>query len=107
MSLSPHKVQQDWPFPDGDPPPDNIISKWLGLVKSTFVDKADPPKKSAKEALCPFRWKLTLLPYRYRHTLCGRSGESRYGEEMLEFVGTHHSTRQSEEGEEALSTRSS
>ncbi|EKX49421.1 hypothetical protein GUITHDRAFT_151543 [Guillardia theta CCMP2712] len=36
----------DWPFPDGDPPPDNIISKWLGLVKSTFVDKADPPKKS-------------------------------------------------------------
>mmetsp|Transcript_45015 Transcript_45015/g.105598 ORF Transcript_45015/g.105598 Transcript_45015/m.105598 type:complete len:168 (+) Transcript_45015:488-991(+) len=29
----------DWPFPDGDPPPDAIIVRWLSLVKQTFDDK--------------------------------------------------------------------
>ena len=24
----------DWPFPDGDPPPDAIITNWLNLVKN-------------------------------------------------------------------------
>uniref|UniRef100_A0A6U2B2A1 protein-tyrosine-phosphatase n=1 Tax=Hemiselmis andersenii TaxID=464988 RepID=A0A6U2B2A1_HEMAN len=26
----------DWPFPDGDPPPDAIITNWLSLIKTTF-----------------------------------------------------------------------
>mmetsp|Transcript_48971 Transcript_48971/g.99963 ORF Transcript_48971/g.99963 Transcript_48971/m.99963 type:complete len:169 (+) Transcript_48971:490-996(+) len=34
----------DWPFPDGDPPPDSIIMNWLALIKGTFEDK----KKDAK-----------------------------------------------------------
>mmetsp|Transcript_47138 Transcript_47138/g.69148 ORF Transcript_47138/g.69148 Transcript_47138/m.69148 type:complete len:171 (+) Transcript_47138:245-757(+) len=29
----------DWPFNDGDPPPDSIITSWLTLVKSCFGDK--------------------------------------------------------------------
>mmetsp|Transcript_11345 Transcript_11345/g.17840 ORF Transcript_11345/g.17840 Transcript_11345/m.17840 type:complete len:169 (+) Transcript_11345:81-587(+) len=28
----------DWPFADGDPPPDTIIKNWLGLIKQTFVE---------------------------------------------------------------------
>lgn len=29
----------DWPFNDGDPPPDAIITSWLSLVKSCFGEK--------------------------------------------------------------------
>jgi len=36
----------DWPFPDGDPPPDSIIVRWLTLVKNTF----DADKKAAASA---------------------------------------------------------
>ena len=28
---------QDWPYPDGDPPPDQIIDSWLSLIHSTFA----------------------------------------------------------------------
>jgi hypothetical protein len=31
----------DWPFADGDPPPDAIISNWLSLIKATV--RADFP----------------------------------------------------------------
>ena len=27
----------DWPFPDGDPPPDTVIGNWLSLIKSTVL----------------------------------------------------------------------
>jgi len=27
----------DWPFVDGDPPPEDIINKWLALCKETFA----------------------------------------------------------------------
>ena len=39
---------QDWPFNDGDPPPDSIIISWLTLVKSCFGDK----KGSANKCEC-------------------------------------------------------
>jgi len=38
----------DWPFNDGDPPPDSIISSWLTLVKACFGDK----KSDAKNKKC-------------------------------------------------------
>eukprot|EP00802_Teleaulax_amphioxeia_P014192 Tamp_14253.p3 GENE.Tamp_14253~~Tamp_14253.p3 ORF type:complete len:169 (-),score=38.86 Tamp_14253:783-1289(-) len=38
----------DWPFNDGDPPPDAIITAWLTLVKSCFGDK----KADAKNKKC-------------------------------------------------------
>jgi len=28
---------QDIPFPDGDPPPDHVVTKWLDLVQSVYV----------------------------------------------------------------------
>lgn len=36
---------QDVPFPDGDPPPDAVIAKWLGICKATF-GKANPTKRT-------------------------------------------------------------
>lgn len=35
----------DWPFNDGDPPPDSIIISWLTLVKSCFGDKKGSANK--------------------------------------------------------------
>jgi len=35
----------DWPFPDGDPPPDAIITNWLNLVKNMF----EKDKKAKKD----------------------------------------------------------
>ena len=32
-------IVHDWPFNDGDPPPDSIITSWLTLVKACFGDK--------------------------------------------------------------------
>jgi len=29
----------DIPFPDGDPPPDHVVTKWLDLVQSVLVDR--------------------------------------------------------------------
>lgn len=38
-SLTPCRLlcPQDVPFPDGDAPPDAVISKWLGICKATFA----------------------------------------------------------------------
>ncbi len=30
----------DWPFADGDPPPDAIISNWLSLIKATVRENS-------------------------------------------------------------------
>jgi hypothetical protein len=53
-----HKhTKQDWPFNDGDPPPDSIISSWLTLVKSCFGDK----KSDAKNKKCMFLQECVCL----------------------------------------------
>jgi len=31
----------DWPFEDGDPPPDSVIEKWLALDTETFGSGRD------------------------------------------------------------------
>jgi protein tyrosine phosphatase type 4A len=36
----------DWPFVDGEPPPDAIINNWLTLVKNTFHE--DKKAKAGK-----------------------------------------------------------
>jgi len=35
------------PYPDGDPPPPDIVSKWLALVSDTFASKDDGKKAIA------------------------------------------------------------
>lgn len=35
----------DMPFPDGDPPPDGVITSWLALCKTTFA-KGNPDKRA-------------------------------------------------------------
>jgi len=35
---------QDWPYPDGDPPPDLIIDSWLDLTHSTFSGEQSKSK---------------------------------------------------------------
>jgi protein tyrosine phosphatase type 4A len=35
----------DMPFPDGDPPPDTIITQWLALCAKTFA-KGNPDKRT-------------------------------------------------------------
>ncbi|KAJ3158929.1 Protein tyrosine phosphatase type IVA 1 [Geranomyces michiganensis] len=37
----------DWPFPDGDPPPQNVVSEFLALVNSRFGKTSKPAKASA------------------------------------------------------------
>ncbi|KAJ3146040.1 Protein tyrosine phosphatase type IVA 1 [Geranomyces variabilis] len=37
----------DWPFPDGDPPPQNIVSDFLALVNSRFGKTSKPTKAAA------------------------------------------------------------
>ena len=49
-----------------------------GLVKSTFVDKADPPKKS-KQAMKISSRCSSRSSFRHRYPLCGRSREVRDG----------------------------
>eukprot|EP00961_Rhodomonas_salina_P006634 90080-Rhodomonas_salina.2 len=44
---------QDWPFPDGDPPPDAIIVRWLSLVKQTFDDKKSASAGKSALSCCP------------------------------------------------------
>jgi len=42
----------DWPFPDGDPPPDSIIDNWLNLIKQTFeADKKSKGDASNKKCI--------------------------------------------------------
>lgn len=35
----------DMPFPDGDPPPDEVITRWLTLCQTTFA-KGNPNKQA-------------------------------------------------------------
>jgi protein-tyrosine phosphatase len=35
---------QDWPYPDGDPPPDQIIDSWLSLIHATFAGDSSKSK---------------------------------------------------------------
>ena len=49
---------QDWPFNDGDPPPDGIITAWLTLVKTCFGDK----KPDVKNKKCASPASYTLNP---------------------------------------------
>ncbi|RKP26525.1 protein-tyrosine phosphatase-like protein, partial [Syncephalis pseudoplumigaleata] len=35
----------DWPFDDGDPPPDAIIENWLALLDERFNNEATIPRK--------------------------------------------------------------
>lgn len=37
-------------FADGDPPPDDVIAKWLALVKARFGKKGAKPKAAASES---------------------------------------------------------
>ncbi|KAI9202454.1 protein-tyrosine phosphatase-like protein [Polychytrium aggregatum] len=39
----------DWPFPDGDPPPDSVIENWLSLVYTRF----GVLKEKGKDGACP------------------------------------------------------
>ncbi|KAJ1480964.1 hypothetical protein T484DRAFT_1808959 [Baffinella frigidus] len=52
-SLEEQGIQvHDWPFVDGEPPPDAIINSWLSLVKETFVDdKKSKGDKSQTKAI--------------------------------------------------------
>ncbi|KAJ3299849.1 Protein tyrosine phosphatase type IVA 1 [Borealophlyctis nickersoniae] len=48
----------DWPFPDGDPPPNTIVAEWLNLVESRFGPFKEknganvPPKDQAIGVHC-------------------------------------------------------
>ncbi|KAI9594696.1 protein-tyrosine phosphatase-like protein [Syncephalis fuscata] len=42
----------DWPFDDGDPPPDTIIESWLALLDETFGEELPTPRKE-KENIVP------------------------------------------------------
>ncbi|KAI8929111.1 protein-tyrosine phosphatase-like protein [Entophlyctis helioformis] len=40
----------DWPFPDGEAPPDSVVQDWLGLVSQRFVTTKDKEKDKDKQA---------------------------------------------------------
>lgn len=45
----------DWPFPDGDPPPTQIVNDFLSLVKTRFSspsDKSSPASSASNPSCC-------------------------------------------------------
>jgi len=55
LPLSKHGIKViEMPFPDGDPPPEDVITKWLQLVASEFGEKkkSEADEKSAIAVHC-------------------------------------------------------